>query len=114
MRAGADRATKGTGLGVVAEQGLKSREAALREGLAVAVAVEGALVGIEAEGADLELVARGAGEDDAGLGEPMKGGLHGRAVVRVGDDCSCGAVMCAGHEGLLPAVEWTQAQGIAF
>ena len=91
---------------VIAEQGLKSREAALREGLAVAIAVEGALVGVEAERADLELVAGGAGETKAGLGEPTKGGLHGRAVVRVrGDGDRCSVVRGAGHEGLLPAVK---------
>src|SRR4051812_19565230 len=99
MRAGADRATKGTGLEVVAENGFKSREAALREGLAVAVAVEGALVGVEAECADLELVARGASETKAGLGEPTQGGLHGWAVVRVrGDGDRCSVVRGAGHE----------------
>src|SRR5215218_10241434 len=97
------------------EQALEGGEAPLREGLAVAVAVEGALVGVEAEGADLELVARRAGETKAGLGEPTQGGAHRRAVVQVrGDGDRCSVVRGAGHQGLLPAFEWPQAQGIAF
>src|SRR3954471_11149788 len=104
-------ATNGAAL---VEEALEGGETALREGLPVAVTVEGALVRVEAERANLELVAGGAGETKAGLGEPTKSGAHGRAVVRLlSGGGGCGACS-AGHEGLLPAVKWTQAQGIAF